>query len=449
MSDNYWSILALEPTADEREIRRAYARQLKLHRPDRDPEGFQALRQAFDWAMAAGADLLANQGADNDAAENILAESAPSESGLMVSSVSPGDAIDFDFASLENALALQARQLAEVCAQSPEAGLDRLQVLLSGDVLLDLDARMAFYRFLSLELAHAAWLDQEMLNRLCQQLEWPTERRCPWGVDASQWDGVLRQVALVEADKTWSAMLKAAETDSGHNGEILRAILPSHAKNRFFKAWSPERVGQVARHLDYLENEQPILFSRLAPEVVSFWRTRVARLHMGKKQWQRAGFWFWLAGCTAANAVFFWRVAGMALLAVGALLVLEPMLAYWALNNGVARRFLKWGRWCGFLAVFPVPLYKLLLHLNPAMSRYFIPPFSPGMVIAAALLVILLVRVSSVFRTEIEPEVNPLAWLQRLLRIPYVLEIYIPIPFASGLVCGLLGGKLLSVLYLV
>ncbi|WP_424407475.1 hypothetical protein [Pasteurella sp. PK-2025] len=46
-----WDILQLPPTEDERAIRRAYAKMLKLTRPDDDPEGYQRLREAFDEAL--------------------------------------------------------------------------------------------------------------------------------------------------------------------------------------------------------------------------------------------------------------------------------------------------------------------------------------------------------------------------------------------------------------
>lgn len=46
-----WSLLDLAPTADEREIKRAYARLLKQTRPEDDPEGFQRLRQALERAL--------------------------------------------------------------------------------------------------------------------------------------------------------------------------------------------------------------------------------------------------------------------------------------------------------------------------------------------------------------------------------------------------------------
>ncbi|MBT7444558.1 MAG: hypothetical protein HN790_11420 [Methylococcales bacterium] len=45
-----WHRLGIEPTSDLKVIKRAYAKQLKCCRPDEDPEGFQALRSAFDIA---------------------------------------------------------------------------------------------------------------------------------------------------------------------------------------------------------------------------------------------------------------------------------------------------------------------------------------------------------------------------------------------------------------
>lgn len=52
MTADLWSILGLSPdTADEKQVRSAYARLLKVHRPDQDPEGFQRLRMAYEQAL--------------------------------------------------------------------------------------------------------------------------------------------------------------------------------------------------------------------------------------------------------------------------------------------------------------------------------------------------------------------------------------------------------------
>ncbi|WP_168789192.1 J domain-containing protein [Paraburkholderia aromaticivorans] len=52
-----WDVLGIESSADERAVRRAYARLLKQQRPDEDAEAFQRLRYAYESAlqMASGA----------------------------------------------------------------------------------------------------------------------------------------------------------------------------------------------------------------------------------------------------------------------------------------------------------------------------------------------------------------------------------------------------------
>lgn len=49
---NPWNILGLDAdTANEKQVRSAYAKLLKVYRPDQDPEGFQRLRTAYDYAL--------------------------------------------------------------------------------------------------------------------------------------------------------------------------------------------------------------------------------------------------------------------------------------------------------------------------------------------------------------------------------------------------------------
>lgn len=46
-----WTELGIAPTGDKKEIKKAYAKQLKIKSPEKDPDGFQRLRYAYERAM--------------------------------------------------------------------------------------------------------------------------------------------------------------------------------------------------------------------------------------------------------------------------------------------------------------------------------------------------------------------------------------------------------------
>ena len=66
-------LLGISTIADEREIKRAYARLLKSHRPDEDPEGFQRVNQAYQSAL----DELRNRPHSMDSASEPAPEASP------------------------------------------------------------------------------------------------------------------------------------------------------------------------------------------------------------------------------------------------------------------------------------------------------------------------------------------------------------------------------------
>jgi tetratricopeptide (TPR) repeat protein len=51
MPASYWKLLDIEPTSSEADIRRAYAVRLRVTNPEDDPDGFKALRQAYEYAL--------------------------------------------------------------------------------------------------------------------------------------------------------------------------------------------------------------------------------------------------------------------------------------------------------------------------------------------------------------------------------------------------------------
>lgn len=51
MTQSCWEFLGIEPTSDEKVIKKAYAALLKQNKPDKNPEGFKQLREAYDEAL--------------------------------------------------------------------------------------------------------------------------------------------------------------------------------------------------------------------------------------------------------------------------------------------------------------------------------------------------------------------------------------------------------------
>lgn len=52
MTETCWEVLGIEAINDERAIKKAYAQKLKHNKPDKNPEGFRALREAYEQALS-------------------------------------------------------------------------------------------------------------------------------------------------------------------------------------------------------------------------------------------------------------------------------------------------------------------------------------------------------------------------------------------------------------
>jgi hypothetical protein len=71
-----WTILDIDPTSDQKEIRKAYARKLRVTRPDEDPTGFQALLEARDAALEESHWVTADEEGGDDS-ESVAVDDEP------------------------------------------------------------------------------------------------------------------------------------------------------------------------------------------------------------------------------------------------------------------------------------------------------------------------------------------------------------------------------------
>ena len=78
-----WEILGIEQTDDIREIKKTYARQLRLHNPEGDPDGFMRLREAYEQALTLAVRtninlIEANENGDEDIEPPLIRVVSPS-----------------------------------------------------------------------------------------------------------------------------------------------------------------------------------------------------------------------------------------------------------------------------------------------------------------------------------------------------------------------------------
>ncbi len=308
-----WSVLGIAPTRDEDEIRRAYVRLLKQHRPDRDPEGYQRLREAWEQAKryAASEPDEPQVFATNAQAEEAgLAQTAQEEgagccgNGDSVSRVDATTADDGASASLAaqflspdgsdnssysgddrrncadewSAMALDitpppvftpqdihllAHRLleSELCMAQLEESWQR--VAASGSLM----QQQQFHQQLAQALVERPGLTGELLMSLSEALGWGLEGYDNGNVlpDWLVWqlDSATRQT---EVEANWQALLRSAG-DSWRKRRMVALIAGSDEKMPFWARLIPNFLSDMNNLVAGLCDRYPELTERINPVV--------------------------------------------------------------------------------------------------------------------------------------------------------------------------------------
>jgi len=186
-----WEILGTEPTGDERALKRAYAKRLKVTRPEDDPAAFQELREAYEYALR-HAHLFAEELPETQAAEAAVeeapeapplepadlwgvidepAQQAPAELwGVIAQDQAPPPEL-WGVVAIDPAQ--EAANLWQGCLawmRHADAG-DALARMLQDDAMLNLDVREEF-ELCALRYCASADYDLALRQALFQQLDW-------------------------------------------------------------------------------------------------------------------------------------------------------------------------------------------------------------------------------------------------------------------------------------
>ena len=377
MSPSIWSRLGIEPGSDRKAIRRAYARLVREVNPEDDPDGFKALREAYELALAQAGAAIYRSPQALEADVGPVEPAPPSDepdAPVWPAALEPGDLpppaaenghAEAGIAPLGGGLDEALTRLGALLARGADAEhrelAEALKTILSSPGLEDLRTHDRVAVILAGQLASAIPWSDPLLDQAIACFGWDAEIG-----GASPRPDVE---ALLRRREELCEVYRLGDPDHRlHRGwKALTEPMAGTARMRW-QAMSADVTYQVAELFRWSSYELPGLRYHFDPARAEWWSKRLSRPQMM--------FGTWLIAPLSAAAFCYLALeagsdsAAIAVLAAGMPLSLALPFLYMALLRRVVK---SWSqrqepvpRWMteGWLAA--VPAAALAIALLPA-----------------------------------------------------------------------------------
>ncbi|MDR7344211.1 hypothetical protein J2X14_002632 [Pantoea alhagi] len=283
---NSWQILGIEPTSDEALIRRAYARQLKTCRPDSDPQGYQRLREAFEWAKSSAS---APQSDEADAYPD-------SDPNVEMATVQRAEV---DAAGAKGYPTITRMPDAEPCQQAAADFLlslapiytpEEMQALAAGLVkegngnlaaLESLHQRVSregnlmqqqqFHRDLAAALEEQPGLTEWLVEKISDALQWELNQYSSgYLVPEALQEALYAQIHATERERAWHEVKNEALHGDLSTRLALSLLCGERAAAPFWIRLVPGLIGKMTQQVNTLYATFPELIERLNPAMLAF-----------------------------------------------------------------------------------------------------------------------------------------------------------------------------------
>ncbi len=288
-----WNVLGLEPTTDCRDIKRAYARLLKLTRPEEDPQGFQVLRRAYETALSqcCDPDPRITRSAVSEGTKEVVVSGVPvDENRAVATGAETRGNYSGALSEAESGrdLRLLSRSLVDevinkIRSKGPVAAAKHLEDLVSSDLLLSFHVRQYFEGDLLYALSQEEGISLHVLAKGNELFGWE-DRRHPLRQYFGQVMEASAQARIALAARD---VLEELAVDAKHRaafsrewrqrGLASRLLLSEWNSARFTRQiYKPGMIDALKDLHDYVRSNFGLSYRLiLDPRIVNFWEEKV------------------------------------------------------------------------------------------------------------------------------------------------------------------------------